>query len=318
MKKFISILLTTIMLTVFLTGCGDNRVLYNNVDLEDYITVGEYMGIEVDTDSDEYAEYYNDIFKTDISDNKLYKELTEGTVENGDVVNLDYEGKLDGVAFEGGTAQGSDLEIGSGTFIEGFEEGLIGVAIGETKDVTATFPTPYQNNPDLAGKEAVFTCKINSIKKPMTVEEAYKEMNFDTAEEYIEDITKRAVKTYILNAVCNNAKVKDYPEKDSETIGEAIYDFYSEIYTSAYGVDMEEFLSANGMTVDGYKEQISKNAVPSMMNTNMAMYYILDKEGLEIYESTLSSQDVNQPAIAESYAVQDIVIEYLYDNAKIK
>lgn len=318
MKKLTAILLTAVLMMTFLTGCGKDRLLYKNANLKNYVEVGEYLGIEVDTESDEYAKYYTEIFNLDIEDYDLYKEVKEGTVADGDIVNLDYEGKLDGVAFEGGTAEGADLEIGSGTFIDDFEEELIGVAVGETKDVTATFPTPYSSNPDLAGKEAIFTCKINYIKKAMTEEEAYSEMDFDSAEDYIADINERAIKTYILDTVCETAKYNDYPAEDSAKLCEAIFEFYVDAYKTSYGVDLEELLVANGSSVEEYKSQISSQMVPSMMETNMVMYYILDTEGLELLESTVNSQDVEQPIIAESYAVQDIVLEYLYDNAKIK
>ncbi len=318
MKRLTAILLVTVLLMTFLTGCGQNRLLYSKAKLEKYVEIGEYMGIEVDTESDEYAKYYTEIFEIDIEDNDLYKQVTEGTVANGDIINLDYEGKLDGVAFEGGTAKGAELVIGSGTFIDDFEEELIGVAVGATKDVTATFPNPYSNNPDLAGKEAVFTCKINYIKKAMTEEEAYSEMKFDTAEDYIADINERAIKSYILDTVCETAKFNDYPAEDSKKLSEAIFEFYVDAYKTSYNVDLEELLVANGSSVEEYKSQISSEMVPSMMETNMVMYYILDAEGLELLESTVQSQDVKQPVIAESYAVQDIVLEYLYDNAEIK
>lgn len=318
MKKLVAILLVTVLMMTFLTGCGKDRLLFKNVNLEKYVVMGEYLDIEVDTESDEYAKYYTDIFNRDIEDYGLYKQLTEGTVADGDIVNLDYVGKLDGVAFEGGTATGADLEIGSGTFIDDFEEELIGVAVGQTKDVTATFPTPYQNNPDLAGKEAIFTCKINYIKKAMVEEEAYSEMDFDTAEDYIADINERAVKAYILDMICEAAKFNDYPAKDSEKMCDAIFEFYVDAYKTSYNVDLEELLIENGSSIEEYKSQISSQMLPSMMETNMVMYYILDKEELELLESTVESQGVKQPIIAESYAVQDIVLEYLYDNAKIK
>lgn len=318
MKKLTSILMVAILMMTFLTGCGQKRELYSGVKLENYVELNDYKGIEVDTSTDEFAEYYKEILTADIQNNNLYNELKEGVVANGDIVNLDYEGKLDGVAFEGGTATGAELEIGSKTFIDDFEEELIGVAVGETKDVTATFPTPYENNPDLAGKEAVFTCKINSIKRPMTVEEAYDAMDFDTAADYEEDIKKRAAQQHILDAVCSKAKVKDYPQKDSELLCEAIFEFYVDVYKNTYNVDLEEILISNGSSVEKYKSQISTEMVPQMMNTNMVMYYILDAEKLEILESTVNSQVTTQPIIAESYAVQDIVMEYLYDNAIIK
>ena len=85
----------------------------------------------------------------------ILEEVTEGTVEEGDTANIDYEGKLDGEAFEGGTAKDTDLEIGSGTFIPGFEDGLVGVKIGDTVDLPLTFPENYTE--ELAGKDVVFT-----------------------------------------------------------------------------------------------------------------------------------------------------------------
>lgn len=90
--------------------------------------------------------------------------ITEGEVADGDIANINYVGKIDGVQFDGGTADNYDLTIGSNTFIDDFEEELIGVKVGETKDVTATFPTNYSNDPNLSGKEAIFTVTVNHIK----------------------------------------------------------------------------------------------------------------------------------------------------------
>lgn len=310
MKKITAILLVAALMVTFLTGCGKKRELYSKVKLENYIEVKDYKGIEVDTTTDEFAEICDYVFNLDASDYKLY--YKEGVVADGDIINLDYEGKIDGVAFSGGTAQGATLEIGSGTFIDDFEQELIGVAVGDTKDVTATFPNPYPNNSSLAGKEAIFTCKVNGIQK--TVEESYEEMDFDSVEDYKADIKKRAVKQYILDTVVSNSKISDYPQKDSELIGNAIFEAYTDEFKQLYNVDLEEYIVANGMTVEDFKSQMATQ----MMQVNMIMYYILDAEELELLESTLNSQDVEQPVIAESYAVQDIVMEYLYDNAKIK
>lgn len=318
MKKLTAILVVAILIMTVLTGCGQERQLFNKVKLENYVEVKDYIGIEVDTSSNDFKVYYDSIFAEDVEAKALYAELKEGVVENGDIVNLDYEGKLNGVAFEGGTAKGADLKIGSKTFIDDFEEELIGVAVGETKDVSAVFPNPYQNNPDLAGKEAIFTCKINSIKRAMSEDEAYSKMEFKSADEYKADIKKRAAKQFILDKVTKSAKIKDYPEKDSEAICDAIYEFYIDVYKQEYNVDLEQILASNGTTVEAYKAQIAKELVPDKMNVDMVLYYILDTEKLEILESTLSSQETKQPLIAESYAVQDTVLDYLYGKAKIK
>ncbi len=315
MKRIISFFLTTALMLTFLTGCGaDDRLLYNNIDLSEYVELGDYLNIEIDTTSEDYLQTYAKILKSDMDNYNLYNNITEGTVVNGDIVNLDYEGKLDGVAFDGGTAKGAELDIGSKTFIDDFEEELIGVAVGETKDVTATFPTPYQNNPDLAGKEAIFTCKINYILRPFTEAEAFEKLGFASEKEYIENINKRAIDVYILNTVCGNAKIKDYPQKDQEKLAEAIFEHTESVYQTQYKRDFTQLLQYNGLSVDQYK----KDASIQMMNTNMIMYYILDKEGLEIYKSTVESQGVDNAVIAESYAVNEIVVKYLLDNAKIK
>lgn len=317
MKRLTAILLAAVLMITFMTGCGKKRELYKNVKLENYVEATDYLGIEVDTTTDEFAKIYDEILTLDITEYDLYKEVKEGTVVNGDIINLDYEGKIDGVAFDGGTAKGAELEIGSGTFIDDFEEELIGVAIGETKDVTAKFPENYGKT-ELNGKEAVFTCTVNAIQRRMTEEEAYEEMDFDSVEDYKADIKERAVKQYLLDTIVEKAKIKDYPKKDSELMCEAIFEFYVDLYKTTYNVDLEEVLVSNGSSVDAYKSQISTEMVPQMMKVNMVMYYILDTEKLELLESTVNSQDTKQPVIAESYAVQDIVMEYLYDNAKIK
>ena len=130
----------------------------------DYVILGNYKGVEITLDepevTDEYLEGYIDYV---LQNSAVSTPVLDRPVEMGDVVNIDYVGKIDDVAFDGGTAQGYDLTIGSGRFIEGFEDGCIGMEVGETRDVEATFPDPYTNNPDLAGKVAVFTVTVNSI-----------------------------------------------------------------------------------------------------------------------------------------------------------
>lgn len=118
--------------------------------------VGDWS--EVDDDDDDFGD--------DDDDDDLTLDMTDGrVVEDGDIVNIDYVGKVDGVAFEGGDTKGrgADLWIGSNEYIDGFEEAIIGHAVGETFDLVVTFPDPYKNNPDLAGKEAVFTTTINGV-----------------------------------------------------------------------------------------------------------------------------------------------------------
>ncbi|MBO4458767.1 MAG: trigger factor [Butyrivibrio sp.] len=142
----------------------------SEINPEDYVTVGEYKGITVEAElhevTDEDVENY---LKNMIEQSPARVEITDRAVQNGDIVNIDYEGKFadSGEKFEGGTAQGADLEIGSGMFIPGFEDGLVGVKTGETKDLDLTFPEEYQAT-DLAGKKVVFSVKVNKIYEKST------------------------------------------------------------------------------------------------------------------------------------------------------
>ena len=148
---------TVCALAVSVIGCGSNSGSVNKIrsyDVEKYVTLGDYDGMEVEVAGDfevsdeDVVDYINGM----LSYYPSYEDTDKQTVEDGDCVNIDYEGKKDGVAFDGGTAQGYVLEIGSGTFIDGFEDGVIGMKTGETKDLNLKFPDSYQST-DLAGKD---------------------------------------------------------------------------------------------------------------------------------------------------------------------
>ena len=180
------------MLTLGLTGCGEkDRILYKSVNLNKFVELADYKNIKVDTTSDECKKVYDSVVAADVEDLDLYVQKTEGKVAKGDTANIDYGGKKDGVAFEGGTAKGHDLEIGSNSFIDGFEEGLIGVEIGSTVDLNLTFPENYQST-DLAGKDVVFTVKVNYVKtkEAQKPEEYFGKMGFKTVEEYNKDVSR--------------------------------------------------------------------------------------------------------------------------------
>lgn len=136
-------------------------------DYSPYITLGDYKNMTLEVESvnvteQEVTDYINSLL---LSKNVIYRVEDERTIENDDIANIDYVGKVDGVEFQGGSASGYNLKIGSGTFIPGFEEGLVGAKKGETRDVKVTFPDPYKSNEELSGKEAVFTVTVNYFGK---------------------------------------------------------------------------------------------------------------------------------------------------------
>ena len=167
-------------------------------------TLKQYKGLEIEkvntevTDNDVNAELEN--IRTR---NARVVVKEDGAVENGNIANIDFEGFLDGVAFEGGKAEKYDLEIGSGSFIPGFEEQLVGMKVGEEKDITTTFPENY-GNAELAGKETIFKIKVHEIKKkelPELDDEFAKDISeFDTLEEYTKSVRERLEKSKEVSA----------------------------------------------------------------------------------------------------------------------
>ncbi len=321
MKKIISLCMATLLLSFLICGCGKDgkRELYNT-DLSKYVTLKNYKGIVVDTKSDEYLEMYDNEIGYDVSDNDFYVRKTQGTVADGDTANIDYVGKKDGVAFDGGTAKGYDLIIGSHNFIDGFEEGLIGVNIGDTVDLNLTFPENYQSE-ELAGKAVVFTVTVNYVKtdEPMKPEDYFKELNFKSVKEYKADVKKRAVNAYLINKVTSKAKISEYPEDDQNTLCDLCIEMADKQYQSQYGMTLEQVLTNYySMTVDDYKKQLKKQQLPELMDSQMALYYIFDKENLEIDKDTYEKYEESSEIAAEFQAVQVAVGNYLYKNAKLK
>lgn len=338
MKRVLSVLLVMGIIFGF-SGCSKDkgRLLYN-VNLEKYVTLGEYKNIEVDTSSDEFKEYYDAVIEQDVEDNNFYVKKTDGKVKKGDVANIDYVGKKDGVAFDGGTAQGYDLEIGSGSFIEGFEDGLIGVQIGSTVDLNLTFPENYGNE-ELNGAKVVFTVKVNYVateekRKP---EDYYKDLDFKSVEEYNADVKQRAIEMFVYNKVIESSKINEYPQEDIDYLTNATLDSYKVALENNYNATLEEYLQSMGQTEEQFKESLVSEQIKPAMEQNMVLYAILDKENISVTKDEINkeidkmvkeynSPDVDAQKVKEYYGeysfenkiVSDKALEILYNNAKIK
>ncbi|MBE6808264.1 MAG: hypothetical protein E7524_02215 [Ruminococcaceae bacterium] len=312
MKRIISLILVVAFAALCLTGCGEkDRILYKSVKLTKYVDLAEYKGIKIDTSSDEFKKLYDEIIAGDVEDYGLYVRKTEGTVANGDTANIDYVGKKDGVAFEGGTASGYDLTIGSNSFIDGFETGLIGVEIGSTVDLNLTFPTNYQSS-DLAGKAVVFTVKVNYVKTtdPMSPEDYYKQINFKTLKEYEADVKDRAIKGNLLETVIDKSKVKDYPEEDIEILKNDLIKLF-EKNLQYYGMTIDTYISQTGMTQEAFDKKFLDEQVYPLMNEQMVLYAILDKEKEEVTTEDVDNRIKEMiKEIGESEVTADQLKEY--------
>lgn len=338
MKRILSFALALLMLLA-LSGCGkkEERIMYNSADLSKAVKLADYKNITVDTSSKEFEEMYNSVILSDIQSNELYAVKKEGKIEEGDIANIDYVGKKNGVAFEGGTANGYDLEIGSNSFIDGFEDGLIGVSIGDTVDLNLTFPKNYQSA-DLAGHAVVFTVKVNSAKTMSGVgpEQIYEDLGFKSVKEYEENVKDTAIKNYLYNEIIENSKVNDYPEKDAKFLKDQIIAMF-ETQLKSYSMTLDSYMAQNNMTKDSFDKYVLENEAYPMMDETMALYAIIDKEKETVTQEDIDNKikeiikeqgdsSVTEAQLKEYYGdfyfetmvARDKALELVKKNAKIK
>lgn len=266
-------------------------------------------------------------------------------IEKDDVANIDFEGFTDGKPFDGGKGEGFDLTIGSGQFIPGFEDQLIGKNVGDEVDVNVTFPEEYHAE-DLKGKPAVFKVKINSVKVkelPELDDEFAKDVSeFDTLEELKKDIKEKLSKAgkeeaahkteeNVINAVCDATEI-DIPDAmiDSQ-IDKMLRDF--DMNMRYQGLNLEQYLKYTGMTVDKMREQFKDDAAKNV-KTSLVLEKICDAEGIDAsedeinkeYESMAESNGMKIEDIKKYVPEDDVkdrikarnTIKFLVDNANFK
>lgn len=322
MKRILSVLMILSVILTF-TACGGKKRELYNVNMEKYVELGEYKGISVDTDSEEYKEIYTKVIASDVIKGQYnsQEQKTEGIVCWGDIANINYVGKKNGVAFEGGTADNQDLTIGSGQFIAGFEEGLVGVEIGSTVDLNLTFPEDYGNE-ELNGAAVVFTVKVNYVKAAKTPEEFYSDAGYKTVEQYYENVKKSTSGQILIDKVMETAKVKDYPKKDYEFLLGKIVEEY-EYQLEAYEATLEDYLKRVGQTEKEFKDELGESTIKPYMKEQMILYAIFDAAELSFTQEEISAamedegvQEENK-YYSEVVVVHQKVLDYLYKNAKI-
>lgn len=262
-------------------------------DMENYITLADYKGITVESTVDEVSEADIDS-QINYSLQEVAEEVTDAdaVVQKNDIVNIDYEGTLNGEAFDGGTDTDYDLTIGSGTFIEGFEDGLIGAKAGEERDLNLTFPEEYPSE-DLAGQNVVFHVKVNSIKRPPELTDewvkentgyadvaAYRESVRSNLEASNEASAQSSAQSDAWYQVLDNSEVIEYPEADIQKEVDA-YNDLMESYAQQSNMTLEELIESQGISQDDYDEQCQQYA-QSMVKQNLVVQSILDKEGLTL------------------------------------
>lgn len=271
-----------------------------NLDMTEYITLPEYDGLEVSVaeipvTEDDIKGYINSSILTSYP-------VKDRAIKSGDVARIDYVGKKDGEAFNGGSANGYDLSIGSGTFIPGFEDGLIGVKPGETVDLDITFPEEYQSA-DLAGQAVVFTVTVQAIMetaeydtvtedqmKAMELTYASREEMWDAAKKECEKQAAEAFENNVSGAIyekmLEGAEFKSIPDYLIADFNNYYKKYMSSMIQAQLGTDIATYLSYTGMTQEQYDEQIADMSEQAVKQ-DMIFEAIADAEGVEITEEEL-------------------------------
>lgn len=281
-------------------GSDKNLIVVAEVTVRPEVKLGEYKGLTIEKPEVKVLE--RDV-KAEIEKAResVARFVTvERKVKNGDVVNLDYSGSCDGVAFDGGTAEGQQLTIGSGQFIPGFEEQMVGMTIGEEKDLTVTFPEVY-HAADLAGKEAVFHVKVNEIKEkqlPKVDDEFVKDVSeFDTLDEYKADIraklekqaeaaAKEELSNNALDAAMANVEVEIPEVMIDNEIGIMIRDLETKLRYQ--GFDMASYLKYTGTTLQQLKDEYREDAV-RFVKARLTMEEIQKIENIEVTDEMVDA-----------------------------
>ncbi|MBE5925200.1 MAG: trigger factor [Lachnospiraceae bacterium] len=322
-KQRIGAIILAGAMVLSMTGCGNNKAK----SYSKYVELGEYKGIEY---TKEVAEVTDDDIQSKldsfVNGLKTKEEVTDRAVEDGDIVNIDYVGTMDGEEFEGGSSEGYDLTIGSGSFIDGFETGLIGHKKGEEVSLDLKFPDEYANDPDKAGKDVNFKVTINTISVENTPEltDALVKENteYDTIDAYKDSIRKELeeqnqtnadnnAKSDVFDKVVKNSKITGYDEEEvKKLIDDEFKNFKqtAESYAS-YGYSYEDVLSMNGYTSeDSLKEGIT-NYVKEYLNQKMVLFVLADKEGIKVTDEEIEKE---VKTVMDTYSIKSEEEVYNY------
>jgi trigger factor len=284
------------------------------------IKLGDYKGLEVS------------IIPADASDEEVNQEVAkkleqhaemvvkeEGTLENGDTAVFDFSGSVDGEKFEGGTAENYELVIGSGNFIPGFEEQMVGMKSEEEKDVVVTFPEEYHEK-SLAGKEAVFACKLHEIKVrevPELNEEFITELNEEdikTVEDYKAKVkadiisqketqNKQHVRTTVINKAIENAEFELPEEMVKEEASRSLENSKNQI--KQYGLDWATYLQYMGKTEEAFEEELNAQAKKTLSEQLVIEAISLEEK----LEATKEEIEAKYNEIVEQYKAQNVTME---------
>ncbi len=366
MRKKLVIMLTAVMTAAAVfSGCGKKNAQTGSAsaeaedvqisakellkatdyDVEKYVELNDYMNMTVEL-SQTYEATEEDVrsyVEQMIAMYPGYEKTDKTTVEDGDIVNIDYKGTKDGEAFDGGSAVGSHLTIGSGSFIDGFEDGLIGKNVGETVELNLTFPEEYSKNPDLAGQDVVFTVTVNSIDTEVamtydTLTDEYVSSNFagyygwttvealksgasDYLNSYNEYYKQQEIQSRILEKLVDECTVEIPEGLLEERLAE--YKEKLQVQADEAGQTLDEYLESNNTTEEDFDKKMEESLIQELI-----LEAIVEDQDISIsqndfddfVESYISNYQLeSEEALYEEYGGEDYIkLSYAENQALLK
>lgn len=349
MKKSVK-LMAAFLAVCLLAGCGQEPAVTNSnlneMKVDKYVTLGDYSNISisvapVEVEQSQWDELTLAVYQSYVTEDN--GGVTNRAVKEGDIVIIDYVGKKDGVAFEGGTASNADLTIGSGQFIDGFEEGLIGVMPGETVDLDLMFPESFRNE-ELAGQAVVFTVTVHfilptaeemvdsvvaalGVPDVSTVEEL-RQYVYDYLQESADANYRYNVQNAIMEELLSQSVVDELPESFVDSYHDGIYNSLTNVAYN-YGVDAETYANAMGMTSEDYVSHYSL----LQARQDVLLQAIANKEQLQVSDEELQAKLEEEAAAVgttieellgsydreeyRNYVMSEKVMDFLIENADI-
>ena len=292
---------------------GKDLIYTATVAVKPEVKLGKYKGVEITMQDIEVTDEEIDAeIKREQEKNARMIDVDDRAVENGDTVTFDYAGSIDGVAFEGGTAENQTLEIGSGMFIPGFEDQLVGVKLEEETEVKVTFPEEYHAE-NLAGKDAVFVCKVHKIQKkelPALDDEFAQDVSeFETIKEYREDVKKNITKRKEETAkrMQENEAVDKLIEVAEMDIPEAMVDYQTEQSYFNYaqqlqsqGIPIDMYMQYQGQDEESFKAGLRPQAL-KQIQTRLSLEQLVKEENIEVSDARIE-EEIEK--MAENYQIE--------------
>jgi len=347
LKKKAASILAAVLTAALFTGCGQSKEenALRDLDADNYVTLCDYQNMSVNVEPIIVTDSERDFYVMDTYSRFATLEnsgITDRPAENGDAVNIDYVGKNDGVAFDGGTASGAFLLLGSHSYIEGFEEGLVGVRPGETVVLNLTFPENYNNNRELAGQAVEFTVTVNYIVEMRDdVVASMGLQNINTVAQLQQNIYDRlyaskesdynkSVRNAIMMALMEQCTYGELPEAllennkvyVSRTVNSAAeYGLDADTYTNTFfGMDADTYI--NNYAAELTKQDITLQAIANKEDLNVSDKEL--KDTLEKYAEEAGAGSVEEflgENSAEEYRnslMMQKVMDYLIDHIQIQ